>query len=149
MSSRIRRLAITSAWALGVIWLLWALTVGGAPLVGVALGLGWILMPTVLWASLRRPSLRPGLIVPATLVTGGVAAIAFGPLPDAVTRAGWLALLAGLAMGGAQGAWLWFGWFPIPATLRDPVAKTRMRLIVAHVSLVVSGMALVAATALT
>jgi hypothetical protein len=149
MSSRVRRLAITSAWALGVIWLLWALTVGRAPLIGAALALGWILMPTVLWASLQRPSLRLGLIVPATLVTGGVAAIAFGPLPNDVTRAGWLALLAGLAMGGVQGAWLWFGWFPVPAMLRDPLAKTRMRLIVAHVSLVVSGMVLVAGAALT
>jgi hypothetical protein len=145
----VRRLAITSAWALGVIWLLWALTVGRGTLVGVALALGWILMPAVLWASLQRPSLRLGLIIPATLVTSGVAAIAFGPLPDNVTRAGWLALLAGLAMGGVQGAWLWFGWFPVPSELRDPFAKARLRLIFAHVTLVVSGMLLVTAAALT
>jgi hypothetical protein len=148
LRARVRRLAITSAWALGVIWLLWALTVGRGALVGVALALGWILMPTVLWASLQRPSLRLGLIVPATLVTSGVAAIAFGPLPDDVTRAGWLALLAGLAMGGVQGAWLWFGWFPVPSALRDPFAKARLRLIFAHVTLVVSGMLLVTAAAL-
>lgn len=149
MSGRVRRLAITSAWALGVIWLLWALTVGRAPLIGAALALGWILMPTVLWASLRRPSLRLGLIVPATLVTCGVAAVAFGPLPDDVSRAGWLTLLAGLAMGCVQGAWLWFGWFPVPTTLRDPFAKTRLRLIIAHISLVASGMVLITAAALT
>ncbi len=145
MTARVRRLAVTSAWALGVIWLLWALTVGRAPLVGAALALGWILMPTVLWASLRRPSLRLGLILPATLVTGGVAAVAFGPLPDDVTRAGWLTLFAGLAMGGVQGAWLWFGWLPVPLALRDPLAKMRLRLIVVHVTLVLSGMAIVAA----
>ena len=149
MTERVRRLAITSAWALGVIWLLWALTVGGAPLVGAALALGWLLMPTVLWASLRRPALRLALIVPATLVTGAVAAIAFGPLPDQTTRAGWMALLAGLAMGGVQGAWLWFGWFPVPAGLRDPLAKARLRLIFAHVALVAAGMALVTGAALT
>jgi hypothetical protein len=149
LTARVRRLAITSAWALGVIWLLWALTVARAPLVGVALALGWILMPTVLWASLHRPSLRFGLILPATLVTGGVASVAFGPLPDDVTRAGWLALLAGLGMGGVQGAWLWFGWFPVPPAFRDPLAKTRLRLIVAHVTLVLLGMVLVTAAALT
>jgi hypothetical protein len=149
LKARVRRLAITSAWALGVIWLLWALTVGRVPLVGAALALGWILMPTVLWASLRRPSVRIGLILPAALVTGAVAAVAFGPLPDDATRAGWLALLAGLAMGGMQGAWFWFGWFPVPRALRDPLAKMRLRLIAAHVALVVSGMLLVTAAALT
>jgi hypothetical protein len=148
LSARVRRLGITSAWALGVIWLLWALTVGGAPLTGAALALGWILMPTVLFASLRRPQLRLALIVPATLVTGAVGAVAFGPLPEEAARAGWIALLAGLAMGGVQGAWLWFGWFPVPAALRDPLAKMRVRLIVAHVALVVSGMALVTGAAL-
>jgi hypothetical protein len=149
LSARVRRLAITSAWALGVIWLLWALTVGHGPLVGAALAVGWILMPTVLWASLRRPSLRFGLIVPAALVTGAVAAVALGPLANDAARAGWLALLAGLAMGGVQGAWLWFGWLPVPPALRDPLAKTRLRLIAAHVTLVVSGMVLVTAAALT
>jgi len=149
LTARVRRLAITSAWALGVIWLLWALTVGRAPLVGAALALGWVLMPTVLWASLRRPSLRIGLILPAALVTFGVAAVAFGPLPDDTARAGWLSLLTGLAMGGVQGAWFWFGWFPVPPALRDPLAKARLRLIVAHVVLVVSGMLLVTAAALT
>jgi hypothetical protein len=149
MTARVRRLALTSAWALGVIWLLWALTVGRAPLVGAALAIGWLLMPTVLWASLRRPWLRIGLVVPAALVTVGVAAIAIGPLPNDAARAGWLALLAGLAMGGVQGAWFWFGWFPVPAALRDPLAKMRLRLIAAHVALVVSGMALVTAAALT
>jgi hypothetical protein len=147
MDGRVRRLAVTSAWALGVIWLLWVFTVGHTPLAGAALVLGWMLMPTLLWASLDRPSLRIGLVAPATLVIGGVLGIAFGPLPDGIARTGWLALGAGLAFGGVLGGWLWFGWLPVPAALRDPFARLRLRLIGAHVALVLAGMAIVAVAA--
>lgn len=148
MNARVRRLAVTSAWALGVIWLLWALTVGRMAGVGAALAVGWVLMPTVLWASLRHPALRYGLVLPAALVTLAVAALALGPLPDESARPGWLALLAGVGLGGFQGAWLWFRWLPVPPSWRDPLAQGRLRLIAVHVGLVVSGMALVALAAL-
>lgn len=149
MTGRVRRLASTSAWALGIIWLLWALTVREGLVEGAALAAGWVLMPLVLWASLRRPSLRPALILPAGLVIGAVAALALGPVLDGPARLGWLALLAGLVVGGVQGAWLWFGWFPVPAGFRDPFAAVRLRLITAHITLVVGGMALVTVAALT
>lgn len=106
-------------------------------------------MPMVLFSSLRRSWLRFGLAIPASLVIGGVAAVAFGPLPDAVSRAGWWSLLAGLVLGGIQGAWFWSGVFSLPEAFRDPFARARMRLIALHVSLVVLGMALIAAAAIS
>jgi hypothetical protein len=149
VTQRVRRLAVTSAWALGVIWLLWLFTLGAPSFVGLLLVLGWIGMPAVLWLSLTRPRLRLALIVPAAFVTVAVAVVASGPLADDVARAGWIALLAGLALGAVQGAWLWFGWLPVPAALRDPLARPRLALITTHVALVLSGMVAVTAAALS
>ena len=123
---RVRRLAITS---------------------GVALLLGgWPAMFTVLTLSLARPSIRRLVVVPAVIVTTALIGICLLELPSsALARAGWLALTAGILMGGGMGAWFWYRWIPVPRTLHDPYAPSRLALIAAHVGLVVGGIALILA----
>ena len=146
---RVVRLAVTSVVALGLIFGLWATARPGGPLVGVALGAGWVLMPAVLLLSLRRPAARYALVAPATLVGAGLVAIsvasASGP---PVPEAGWLLMSAGVLLGGLLGAWFWFRLLPVPRELEDPFAPGRWALIVVHVALIVAGIALVAIWAL-
>ena len=145
---RIRRLAKTSLVALGLIWLLAATRLEAPPAVEVALAAGWATMPTLLWASLRRPVLRYGLIAPSALVGGALLAICLGALPATpLARLGWLLLTAGVWTGGGLGVWFWFRprWLPVPAALDDPFAPGRWLLVGGHVGLVTVGLLLAAA----
>lgn len=146
---RVRRLAITSGVALGVIWALAAWTLDASPWIdGLLLG-GWPAMFTVLTLSLARPSIRRLVVVPAVIVTTALIGICLLELPSsALARAGWLALTAGILMGGGMGAWFWYRWIPVPRTLHDPYAPSRLALIAAHVGLVVGGIALILANRL-
>ena len=142
---RVRRLAVVSAVALGLIWGLSVSTVDAPPAVGVALGLGWLLMPVTLAASLRRPRLRYALVLPASLVGAGLLAVCIGWLPgDPRAAAGWLLMTVGIAFGGGLGLWLWYRLLPVPAALDQPFSRGRWALIGVHVGLVVAGLVLVA-----
>lgn len=147
-AGRVRRLAIISAVALGWLFVLWKASVGGLPWAGAALAVGWAAMPAVLAASVRRPSVRYALVVPATLVTGAVLAICVAALPAGVAGLGWLAIAAGIALGGLLGAWFWMRLAPVPAVLDDPFSSGRSALISVHVGLVVVGFGLATAGAL-
>lgn len=147
MRRRIVRLAAVSAVALGLIWWL-AVERTTAPAAAIwALLAGWLLMPAVLVASLAIPAASRLLIVPSTLVTLPVAAIALMPWsPDGIVRASWAAVAIGLLLGGGLGLWLWLGAFPAPEPLRDPRAPLRWVLIVIHVAPIVVGLTLLATT---
>ncbi len=70
---RVVRLSAVSAVALGVLlWLVIAALETEALVVGAFLA-GWVLMPTILLASLSHPKIRYALVVPASLVWLGVA----------------------------------------------------------------------------
>ena len=144
--SRVRRLARVSAVALGVIWFLAirATEPHGAAIDGALLA-GWVLMPTVLWASIPRPEIRPFVFLPSALVTVGLIALCLTALPgnDAV-RWGWLLITGGILFGGLLGGWFWFRWFPVPASLDAPFSSGRWALIGAHVAMIVAGIGLVA-----
>ncbi|MGH2408475.1 MAG: hypothetical protein ACRDF7_10410 [Candidatus Limnocylindrales bacterium] len=140
---RVKRLAATSAVALGLIWALAVSTLAAPPAVGIALAAGWLLMPTTLIASLRRSDLRYGLIVPATLVSVALLATCLGWLPATpIPALGWVLTTAGVLLGGGMGVWLWFRVMPVPAALDDPSSAWRWRLIAVHVGLIVVGVAL-------
>lgn len=143
---RVRRLGAVSSIALGVIWLLALRTTEPhSTAIDTALLSGWILMPTVLWASIRRPELRPFVFVPSALVTVGLAALCLTALPDdAAIRGGWLLVTGGILFGGVLGGWFWFRWFPVPAAFDSPFGFPRWALIGAHVGMILAGMALVA-----
>ena len=143
---RVMRLAFTSAVALGVVWAL-ARTVGQAhPAIGWLLAGGWLLMPTVLFASLGRPLLRYALVVPATLVSVALVALSAAVVPVGGTAAvGWVLVTCGVLVGGTLGLWFWFRLMPVPAALNDPFSKGRWALVGIHVLLVVSGLLLVGA----
>jgi hypothetical protein len=137
---RVRRLALVASVALGVIWALAVSTLAASPLVEISLAAGWILMPTVLAASLALPALRYALVVPATLVSGGLLAICAWWLPAApIPATGWVLMTAGIALGGLLGLWFWFRLLPVPDALHDPFAPGRIMLIKAHVGLIVVG----------
>jgi hypothetical protein len=77
MHGRIRRLAAVSSIALGGLWWL-SLDVDGAGTgVHIALAAGWVLMPSVLWASLFAARLRYALALPSSLVSLAVLRLAF------------------------------------------------------------------------
>lgn len=142
---RVKRLAFVASIALGLIWALAVSTLAAPPIVGIALAAGWLLMPTVLAASLVRPLLRYALVVPATLVSAGLLAICAFWLPEAIVpAAGWLLMTAGIVLGGLLGLWFWFRPLPVPTSLDDPFAPGRIMLIGAHVGLIVVGALLVA-----
>ena len=142
---RVVRLAVTSIVALGVIFLLGVVTGAGAGWIGLALALGWVLMPALLFLSLDTPGLRYALVAPATLVGLALVAICAGrPDLSPAARAGWLMTTAGVLLGGVMGAWLWFRLLPVPFCLRDPFGSARWALIATHVALIVFGMVLVA-----
>jgi hypothetical protein len=139
---RVRRLVAVSSVALGVIWVL-AFLDGGPPWVLVFLAAGWVLMPTVLAASLHRPMMRYALIVPATVVPVGL--IGMVTVAPASTVDGWIVMAAGIVFGGFLGMWFWFRWLPVPRTLDDPFGWPRVTLVGIHIALVLAGVAIVAA----
>ena len=141
---RVRRLAITSGAALGVIWALAVGTLDASPWVEGLLLTGWFAMVTVLTGSLARPTIRRLVVVPATLVTTALIGICLWDLPSSgLARAGWLALTAGILLGGGMGAWFWYRWIPVPRALDDPYASGRTILIAVHVGLVFGGTVLI------
>jgi hypothetical protein len=142
---RIRRLAMVSLVALGMIWGLAATTLDAPEVIGAALLAGWVLMPAVLAVSLAWPVARFALVVPASLVTLGLLAIVLAWLPASpVAAAGWVLMLLGVALGGVMGLWLWYRLLPVPAALAHPFSPARWRLIGVHVGLIVVGLALAA-----
>ena len=146
---RVMRLARTSVVALGLMLALWATTLDTHSAIGFGLATGWVTMPVILWISVRRPALRPGLLIPSTAVTAALVAICLSALPaDPAARAGWLLLTVGVLMGSAMGAWFWMRWFPVPAVLHEPFSAGRITLIAVHVSLVIAGFALIGLPAL-
>jgi len=143
---RVRRLAKVSAVALGVIWFLAIrATEPHGGVVDGALLAGWVLMPSVLWMSIRRPEMRPLIFLPSALVTLGLIALCLTALPDdGAVRGGWLLITGGILFGGFLGGWFWFRWFPVPEALDAPFSSGRWALIGAHVAMIVGGIALVA-----
>jgi hypothetical protein len=140
---RVKRLASTSMVALGLIWALAVVTLEAPPLVDAALAAGWLLMPTTLFASLARPRLRYGLVVPSTLVGVGLLAVSVRWLPnDPVAATGWLMMTAGVLLGGLLGLWFWYRLAPVPIRLNDPFSGGRWVLIGVHVLLIVVGLLL-------
>src|SRR5690348_3863874 len=95
-ASRVVRLAVTSVIALGAIFAQWAWTGHGNPTILIALGAGWILMPTLLMLSVRWPQFRYGVVVPAAAVSLGLVAISLGNSPPSpIARSGWLLIASG------------------------------------------------------
>jgi hypothetical protein len=145
---RITRLTVVSAVALGLVSSMAVATLETPAAVDALLIAGWALMPLILLASLSRPRLRYGLVLPASLVSIGLLAIVIGWLPGSVPAAiGWVLLAAGIWLGGGLGLWLWYRILPVPAALDDPFSPGRWALVGTHIVLVIAGFAL-AATAL-
>lgn len=146
--ARVRRLAVVSAVALGAIWLLGVTTLAAHPTIDLVLLLGWGGMPAVLGLSLRRVRVRRLVALPSTLVGAALVAVCLTALPDGgVARAGWLLLTAGVLVGAWLGAWFWYRWFPVPASLDAPFGPGRWALIVVHVGLVLVGLLLIVVAA--
>ncbi|MEA3510204.1 MAG: hypothetical protein U9R51_02095 [Actinomycetota bacterium] len=137
---RIRRLVAISSVALGVIWGL-AFIEEAPTWVLVMLAVGWVSMPTILAASLRHPSLRYALVVPAGAVSVGLIGMVMAAPQDTVT--GWLLITAGILLGGFLGVWFWFRWLPVPRILDDPFSWPRVTLVGLHLALVLAGAAIV------
>lgn len=143
---RLQRLVVVSLVFLGAIALLaWTMTDTDGLTVGL-LAAGWVLMPTLLYASVANPRLRYLLAIPATLVTVGLLRITLGDSGGASSLAGWWLITAGIVMGGSLGAWFWYRWMPVPAELNDPFSRGRWALIALHAGLVVVGIVMVLAT---
>lgn len=143
-AARVRRLAGVSSIALGVIFGLATVTSVAPPVIRLALAFGWFLMPTILYASLWRPALRYRLVLPASLVSLALLAIAMWSLPTGTVAAtGWAVLAAGVLVGGGSGLWFWYRLLPVPAALDDPFSLGRWTLIGLHIGLVVAGAVLV------
>jgi hypothetical protein len=133
-----------SVVALGIIFWLSVRVFPGHVAIATMLGAGWLLMPTLLCLSLRRPMWRFGLLVPAALVSTALmaeSAIAFS-LSES-SRVGWLLITTGVLVGGALGGWFWYHWLPVPLALIDPFAKGRWAAIGVHAALVIVGAVLV------
>ncbi len=139
---RIQRLVVISAVALGVIWGL-AYADDTAAWMLVLLGLGWVLMPTVLALSLRRPMTRYALMIPASAVSIGLVATTASATDSTVV--GWVLITAGILLGGFLGTWFWFRWLPVPRALDDPFGGPRLALVGLHLGLVLVGMTMVGA----
>jgi hypothetical protein len=146
---RVIRLALTSSIALGLVWMLAVVTLDLRHSLSVSLMLGWILMPSILFFSLRRPRLRYALAIPSALVGIPLLIICATELPtDHIARTGWLFLTAGILSGGLLGIWFWFRWLPVPVSLDAPFSRGRWSLVGLHVALVVSGLVLISVAAL-
>jgi len=139
---RVRRLVAISSVALGVIWGL-AFVEDPSTWVLVLLVVGWVSMPTILAASLNRPSVRYALIVPASAVSVGLIGLVMAAPQDTVI--GWLFITAGILLGGSLGVWFWFRWLPVPRILDDPFGWPRVTLVGLHLALVLVGATLVVA----
>ena len=146
---RVKRLAAVSSVALGLIWALAAATLDAPAAVDGALLAGWLLMPTVLLASLRDARLRYGLAAPSVLVSFALLAVVVGWSPGGIAGVGWLLMLLGIVLGGAMGLWVWFRVLPVPQIFDAPDAAGRWILIAVHVVLIVVGLALAASALLT
>jgi hypothetical protein len=148
-AARVRRLAAVSAVALGGLLLLWLRTAEAPAAFAALLGGGWLTMPLVLLASLRRPRLRYALVLPSTFVSVPVGAAAVGLVSTVspAAQAGWALVACGVALGAVMGAWFWFRLLPVPRALDDPFSAARWALVVTHVALIVAGAAVVAAAA--
>ncbi len=141
---RVRRLSLVSAVALGAIWGIETYSLEAHPLVGYSLLAGWVAMPTVLVGSLWRPQIRMLVIVPSTLVTLGLLGICATALPaEGPARLGWMLITGGVLFGAVLGAWFWYRWLPVPASLGDPSSSRRWTLIAIHIVLILSGLLLV------
>ncbi len=140
MALRVKRLGLVSMVALGLIWGLAAARLGAPTWVNGMLAAGWVLMPTVLFASLARPRLRYALVLPASLVGIGLLAICAGWLPsEPLAAAGWWLMTAGIALGGGLGLWFWYRLVPVPDWLDDLNSAGRWGLIGLHIGLIVVG----------
>ncbi len=145
---RVRRLALTSLVALGLVWALARNALHVPAVVDLLLLSGWILMPSILTWSLFDPRVRYLLVLPSALVTVGLTIICTFWLPAApFAAAGWILLTLGIALGGWLGLWLWYRLVPVPHWLDDPYARGRWALIGVHIALIVVGW-LLAATSL-
>jgi hypothetical protein len=144
-AGRVRRLALTSIVALGLIWGLAVATLEVPPLIGAGLAAGWLLMPAILVSSLADPRWRYALVVPASLVGVCLLAIsvAWRPAPP-LAAAGWVMITGGVLLGGLLGLWFWYRLVPVPTPLDDPFSPGRLALIRAHVALIVGGLLLAA-----
>jgi len=143
--ARVRRLSVVSLLALGVVTGL-AIRDDAHLSIVVVLTLGWILMPTLLRASQRRPMLRYTLTIPATLVAIGLTIFCLTGLPSrTLAVAGWWTITAAIWFGATLGMWLWFRWMPVPQALDDPFSTARLALIALHVGGVLTGIALILA----
>jgi hypothetical protein len=140
MTRRVRRLVAVSAVALGVITAL-AQRSGGPVWVLVFLSVGWVLMPTLLWMSVERPRVRYLLVIPASVVTIGLAGMTVAA--SGSEEIGWLILTVGIASGGLFGMWFWYRWIPVPLMFDDPYGMPRIGLVGIHVGLVLVGIAMV------
>lgn len=142
---RLRRLIVVSAVMLGSITLVAALSTDATPITIGLLTAGWLLMPTLLYAGLDRPRLRYSLMLPATLVSVGLIAVATGAESGSMAATGWWLVTSGVLFGGGLGSWFWYRWMPVPDGLDDPFSPGRITLIGIHVALIVIGLALVIA----
>jgi len=140
---RIRRLIVISAVALGLVCLLAWTTTDHGRIWLVLLAGGWVSMPILLTASLKRPMLRYLLTIPAATVTAGLLGVALGFTGSSVGRLGWWIMTAGVSAGGTLGAWFWYRWVPVPRSLDRPFSTGRWTLIAIHTGLVVIGGGLV------
>jgi hypothetical protein len=138
-AGRVRRLVGVSSVALGVIFWLAYDAVGGAWGAAAMLGAAWVTMPLVLASSLRRPHLRYLLVVPASLASIGLLAVAVEFDGTATASLGWWLVTAGVWLGAALGAWFWFRWVPVPRPLDQPFSTARWRLAGSHIALVSTG----------
>ena len=142
---RVRRLAVVSAIALGLIWYLVVTTLEAPVAIDAVFGAGWLLMPMTLAVSLRYPRLRYGLVVPASLVSIGLLAVCVSWLPaDPAIALGWVLMTGGVALGGGLGLWFWYRLLPVQAGLDDPFSSGRWTLIGVHIALIVTGFVLAA-----
>ena len=145
-AGRVRRLAFTAVVALGVLWALATVTLEAPVAIDLALLLGWLSMPTLLFASLRDARWRYALVLPSALVGVPLLAICAFWLPEGpVAAAGWLLVTAGILLGSVLGLWFWYRVLPVPAALDDPFSPGRWTLIGIHIALIVLGLMLASA----
>ena len=146
--ARVRRLALVSSMALGAVFFLAVTTLDISMATKAFLVGGWVLMPTLLFVSIRRPRVRRLLVLPSALMSVALLAISLNALPaDLSARAGWLLITAGVLLGGLLGLWFWYRLFPVPRFLDAPFSPGRWALIGIHVAMIVLGLALVTGAA--
>ncbi len=142
--ARVRRLALVSSVALGAIFVLGSTTLDVSAVTTASLAGGWVLMPTSLVLSIKRPRIRYLLILPSTLVSAGLLAICLTALPvEWPARVGWLLITGGVMLGGILGLWFWYRFVPVPRFLDAPFSPGRWALIGIHVAMIVLGLTLV------